>query len=434
MKRISKKAAGAALAVAVALALALPALSFAQQTVPPSMTGLMDEATKSSIMAAEDVAADATNAEGTGSAEDAADINASNTEGSASDSAAIANGVPGTGSANSGQGAGGTTDSAPDGDAGQESGAQAGDCTATIRYLENPIEIEPGDVIEEDGRILLGTYTVTGLHEGDVLNAWNYVINIPGYFFFDGWPLNLTVSSDPAQNVVTLTYVRLSNSEYTVNYYVMDGADLTADNWADALKPEDVTFTKIASETFEDQLYDKLVEGDAYEYQVDGLYVIDTYPAEIRLGLDPDDNVINVLYTTSYTTGPGDTAIPDGTTTPDDAPMPDDTVVDKDDIIGALPDGSGPGSDIYDDFLGSTVRPGELVVTDEMLENPVDKDQATMTAKAYQTGLQQGSSLAQTGDTLPWIISAIAMGAVILALAIGILVLVRRNKKEVPTE
>ena len=75
----------------------------------------------------------------------------------------------------------------------------------------------------------------------------------------------------------------------------MENADLTADNWKDALAPDDVKFVKMGSETFTNQRFDQLVKGDAYEYKIDGTYVVDTYPSEIRVGVNPDDNVINVL-------------------------------------------------------------------------------------------------------------------------------------------
>ena len=62
------------------------------------------------------------------------------------------------------------------------------DCTVTIRYLEYMnYDDEPDAVIDEMGRRVLGTRVLTGLKEGEVLNAWNYVVNIPGHFFFDGW-------------------------------------------------------------------------------------------------------------------------------------------------------------------------------------------------------------------------------------------------------
>lgn len=88
--------------------------------------------------------------------------------------------------------------------------------------------------------MLLGSYELTDVHVGQTLNAWDYVVDIPGHFFWDGWPQNLTLTESPASNVVNLFYFKLWNNEYTVNYYLMENADLTADNWKDALAPDDV--------------------------------------------------------------------------------------------------------------------------------------------------------------------------------------------------
>ena len=171
--------------------------------------------------------------------------------------------------------------------------------------------------------------------------------------------------------------------------------------------PQDVEFTKLGSETFTNQRFDKLIVGDAYEYKIDDTYVIDTYPAQIRLGTDPDNNVINVLYTPSSTTLPDGIEIPDGifdyndqiTTLPDAVEVPDgnvnyddqittlpdaveipDQIFDHDDLITTLPDDV-----IVEDFVGDgnddAPGNGEAVddtveITDEMLENPVNKKDA----------------------------------------------------------
>lgn len=148
-----------------------------------------------------------------------------------------------------------------------DSGAEADTAatTATIMYYEN-VGYDDGDVEPDDeGRVLLGTYELKDVHVGQTLNAWDYVVDIPGYFFWDGWPQNLTLSENPDDNVIKLFYFKLWNNEYTVNYYLMVNADLSADNWKDALKPDDVKFIKMGSETFTDQRFDKLVKGDAQD-------------------------------------------------------------------------------------------------------------------------------------------------------------------------
>ena len=206
--------------------------------------------------------------------------------------------------------------------------------TATIMYYEN-VSYDDGDTEpDENGRVLLGSYELTDVHVGQTLNAWNYVVDIPGHFFWDGWPQNLTLTDNPSDNVINLFYFKLWNNEYTVNYYLMENADLTADNWKDALAPDDVKFVKMGSETFTDQRFDKLVKGDAYEYKIDGTYVVDTYPSEIRVGVNPDDNVINVLYVPDSANLPDDIEVPTDTTPPSDATQPDDTTP---------PDDSGNG-------------------------------------------------------------------------------------------
>lgn len=275
----------------------------------------------------------------------------------------------------------------------------ADDCMVTIKYLEYAPYDDPDAVIDEGGRRVLGTRVLKGLHEGDVLNAWDYVLDLPGHFFFDGWPLNMTVTTDPAKNVFDLIYVKLWNSEYTVNYYLMTGADLDSDTWEGALAPDDVHFIKMGSETFKDQRFDELVDGTAYEYPLDGLYAVDAYPHEIRLGTDAADNVINVLYT------------PEPSAIPDDAPVPPDA---------PLPGNNGGNNDM--------AEPEEIVVTDEMLANPVDQQEAQRTLDAYKTGLNQGT-LSQTGDgmlTFAWVLGGIA---IVAALAGIVAIVVWRRRK-----
>ncbi|WP_165062125.1 hypothetical protein [Adlercreutzia sp. ZJ154] len=285
--------------------------------------------------------------------------------------------------------------------------------SATINYLENATYEDPDAILDENGRRILGKYVVENLKVGDVLHAWDYVVDIPGHFFFDGWPLNLTITSNPEENVMDLIYVKLWNSEYTVNYYLMTGADLSADTWAGALASGNVKFYKIGSETFTGQRFDALIDGDAYEYMIDGAYVIDTYPAQIRLGTDPDNNVINVLYTPESEYLPDNVEIPDNVVVPDDSPNPPspglpDQEFNKDEIENLLPG---------DDFIGSDIDRGELEITDEMLAHPVNKDQAQGMIDAYKTGLVEAQTLSQTGDGLPvtvLIVSAIAVIAAVV--------------------
>ena len=361
--------------------------------------------------------------------------------------------------------------------AGSDADAEGAATTATIMYYEN-VNYDDGDVKPDaEGRVLLGTYELKDVAVGQTLNAWNYVVDIPGYFFWDGWPQNLTVSENPDDNVIKLFYFKLWNNAYTVNYYLMENADLSADNWKDALKPDDVKFIKMGSETFTDQRFDKLVKGDAYEYKIDGTYVVDTYPTEIRVGVNPDDNVINVLYvpdspnTPDGVEIPDDGAKPDDTTTPDDGTPPDDATAPDDSMTkpdgGDAPDdgtpdqGAGndssdkpadtpnddsaptPGGDastppslpsdttfdkneieaavpnkdeVVNDFVASGDAQDKAEITDEMIENPVSKAEADYVKNVYETGLREGESLAQTGDrTALAAVATVAVAAAVVA-------------------
>lgn len=289
----------------------------------------------------------------------------------------------------------------------------ADNCSITLKYYEIVLYDDPDEPVGDDNLRLLGSKTLSGFHEGDVVDAWDYVVNIPGHFFWDGWPGKLTVSRDPNQNVIVLHYVKLWNAEYTVNYYVMTGADLTADTWSEALAPEEVTFTKMGSETFTNQRFDALIKGDAYEYKLNDMYVIDTYPAEIRLGTDPDNNVINVLY------------VPELATLPDQIEIPDEQL-NHDDLITTLPDDV-----IVEDFASTdTINPDEdttIDVTDDMLNKPVNKAEAEEIINAYDTGLEHAKALAQTGDTTLVVVSIIA-GIALVAVVVLVIIVWRRKK------
>lgn len=317
---------------------------------------------------------------------------------------------------------------ANDGDTGL---SPADNCSITLNYYEMVTFDDPDVPKDENNLRLMGSRTLSGFHEGQELSAWDYVVDIPGYFFWDGWPNKMVVSRDPSQNVYTLNYVRLWNTEYTVNYYLMTGADLTADSWGGALAPQSVEFTKLGSETFTNQRFDKLIVGDAYEYKLDGTYVIDTYPAEIHLGTNPDNNVINVLYVPNSTWMPEDVEVPDGiidhddliTTLPDDLEIPDQ-IFNHDDLITTLPDDV-----IVEDFVGDgTDAPGNgevvddtIEITDEMLDNPVNKKDAEETINAYTTGTEKTMTLVETGDRTIAIVGTLAGVAILAAVVFAVL-------------
>ena len=434
----------------LALCLVIPLGACTYQQGSSAIQALASTASDTNAEAAE--TSDATAEDNAAPAADTSDESsaAESTEGSTSTDATAAEATPAEGNAS------------PDAHESNEKAAEGAPTTATIMYYEN-VSYDDGDnEPDENGRVLLGTYELTDVHVGQTLNAWDYVVDIPGHFFWDGWPQNLTLTENPSDNVINLFYFKLWNNEYTVNYYLMENADLTADNWKDALAPDDVKFVKMGSETFTNQRFDQLVKGDAYEYKIDGTYVVDTYPSEIRVGVNPDDNVINVLYVPDSanlpddievptdTTPPSDATQPDDTTPPDDSgngdnsadqpadgsgadkpaddssadkpadtpstdgsatpSLPNDTTFDKDEIEGVLPD--DVKDEVVKDFIESGDAQDKTEITEEMIETPVSKSDADYVKNVYETGLKEGEKLAQTGDLVPLaIIASIALGA-----------------------
>lgn len=285
--------------------------------------------------------------------------------------------------------------------------AQAADCTLTVRYIEYVYADGSNDII---GTSVLGEWLVQGLKPGDVVNSWDYVVDIPGHFFFDGSAPEIVISENNAENVLELMYGKLYNSEFTVNYYLMEGADLTTGSWAGTLE-SNPRFIKMGEQTFMDQRFDDLVEGDDYEYDIGGLYAVDTYPESIRLSANPDDNVINVLYVPALTNLPDEIVVPDNPQSPD-ADQPPSAGGDQNGsggtdptppevIIPITPGDTGIGSGSFavpsdegqlqgasaqgnDAWRGSS---GERVaITDEMMANPVSQETAERYIQAFEMG------------------------------------------------
>ena len=89
-------------------------------------------------------------------------------------------------------------------------------------------------------------------------------------------------------------------------------------------------------------------------------------------------------------------------------------------VVAIVPGNNGDNND--------TAEPEEIVVTDEMLANPVDQQEAQRTLDAYKTGLNQGT-LSQTGDgmlTFAWVLGGIA---IVAALAGIVAIVVWRRRK-----
>lgn len=424
-----KKIALALLSVTLVVSLCIPALSFASSNtgdVSNFAEEIQEDKTLENPLVPQDIAT--TSGEQVSTAADVAD----RTEASGSAAAT-----------------GDTPDALPE-------VTPATDCIATIKYYENVTYEEPGIAPGEGNRYLLGTRTIDGLTKGDVLNAWDYVLDLEGFFFFDGWPANLTVSTNPDENVIELFYGRMWNNSYTVNYYLMEGADLSADNWGDALSPEGVHFTKFASETFDNQPFGELVEGDAYEYKINGTYAVDTYPPEIRVGSDADDNVINVLYVPESPRLPDDADIPDAAPPADGSGSgneggidnggnnggtgsavpepPADQSFTKDDFAALLPDSmtEQEAKELFEDFIGST-EAEELSPEDEIADDAtktVDPETAKKLIAVYNTGFEHGKA-DQQPCTVTWLdhIICILIMLVLLVLMLVFLYLYLRERK-----
>lgn len=312
----------------------------------------------------------------------------------------------------------------------------AADCTLTIHYYEI---VYYDDSYAPDNLRPMGDHVVTGLKPGDVVNVWDYVVNIPGYFFFDGSRPSITISADDSQNQVDLMYAKLTNSEFTVNYYIMEGADLAADDWSGALatNPE---FYKVGEQHFVDQRFDDEINGADFEFPVDGLLAVDTYPHSIHLSTNPDDNVINVIYVSELATLPDDVPIVDVPETPaPDAPgtgsgtvtppasstpsLPNEVIIPTPDgTVSTDPSSFGAPSEA-DQLEGVTLSNGQInsgpakepiEITDDMLANPVTPQTAERYAKAFELGTPLLSPLPVITDAFN-IQLAIALLLVLLA-------------------
>ena len=194
----------------LALCLVIPLGACTYQQGSSAIQALASTASDTNAEAAE--TSDATAEDNAAPAADTSDESsaAESTEGSTSTDATAAEATPAEGNAS------------PDAHESNEKAAEGAPTTATIMYYEN-VSYDDGDTEpDENGRVLLGTYELTDVHVGQTLNAWDYVVDIPGHFFWDGWPQNLTLTENPSDNVINLFYFKLWNNEYTVNYYLME--------------------------------------------------------------------------------------------------------------------------------------------------------------------------------------------------------------------
>lgn len=193
-------------------------------------------------------------------------------------------------------------------------GAEEATYSMTFYYCEVVYYDDPNFDHPSNMRVL-GTRTVEGLHEGDVLNTWDYVVPIEGFAFFDAWPAKPVVTTDNDANGVELHYMRSNREECTVNYYALTDGHEPAQDVAD-IGGVSIGFEKMGSFQMENQLFDREVVGDRLALPLPGLMYVDSYPESIHLSTNADENVINLFYAASMTT------LPDAVPVPDDAAPP----------------------------------------------------------------------------------------------------------------
>ncbi len=245
-------------------------------------------------------------------------------------------------------------------------------CSLTVYYCEIVFYEDP-DFSHPSGMRLLKTRTVEGLTPGDTINPWNYVEAIDGFHFFDGWAENKTLSTDSSKNNVQLNYFATTNNSFSVNYYMLtdgnapissqnivpdnsgakiglDGKLAAGDSIIADYYGEPVRITKLGGLQEEGQRFGQMVDGSNYATPIEHMMFLDSYPSSIRVGTDPESNVINMFYAPTLTTPPDETPAPgdgeDGgqTPTPDVPTTPDGDTTPDNPSDGSTPDNPGDGS------------------------------------------------------------------------------------------
>ena len=113
---------------------------------------------------------------------------------------------------------------------------------------------------------------------------------------------------------------------------------------------EPVRITKLGGLQEEGQRFGQMVDGSNYATPIEHMMFLDSYPSSIRVGTDPESNVINMFYAPTLTTPPDETPAPgdgeDGgqTPTPDVPTTPDGDTTPDNPSDGSTPDNPGDGS------------------------------------------------------------------------------------------
>lgn len=264
---------------------------------------------------------------------------------------------------------------------------------------------------------LIKTETFDGLAVGEQFEPWDYVQDLDGYMFFDGWSENYTLSENPDENNLQLHYMATQNNSATVNYYIMskgqetDGVTYQSlDSDQVDINGDPVRFTKLGEYQLDNLRFNRFVEGADHAVLLDNLMFVDSFPSSIQVTTSPEDNVINLLYTPTLTTLPDDVlAGSDENVQPpvsDDEGDDDSTTGgegDDDSITGGAGDGADDevaGDAGNNNTTGSAGDDNTVGGTGESESTPTPNP-GTTTETAGDTAAQSSSAISESADTLP---------------------------------
>ncbi len=264
---------------------------------------------------------------------------------------------------------------------------------------------------------LIKTETFDGLAVGEQFEPWDYVQDLDGYMFFDGWSENYTLSENPDENNLQLHYMATQNNSATVNYYIMskgqetDGVTYQSlDSDQVDINGDPVRFTKLGEYQLDNLRFNRFVEGADHAVLLDNLMFVDSFPSSIQVTTSPEDNVINLLYTPTLTTLPDDVLAgsdenvqppvsddeDDDGTTGDEGD--DDSTTDGEGDNDTAGDGAGDDSTTGDDDTGE--GDNDVADSDNGASTPTPNP-GTTTETAGDTAAQSSSAISESADTLP---------------------------------
>lgn len=205
---------------------------------------------------------------------------------------------------------------------GEADGIEAGEeaveySSVTVYYCEIVLYDDPSFDHPSNLR-LLDVATFDGVKVGEEIEEWDYVRDIPDFWFFDGWATNQVVSADPAQNTVQLHYSRVK-SPSLVNYYAVTAAKGEgAASFGNAADADGAAwrFEKMGSYEIASQPLGTQIDADLLAVPLDDLVYLDSDKDEIVVEPLASNNEINLFYAPAAVTLPDDVeagAAPDAT-------------------------------------------------------------------------------------------------------------------------